>query len=77
MLPDHEDDQRMPRTDCVVVPLRPRGSTSPALDRAAQGRIGEQLRAMYGALTEAPIPERLLALFDRLQANGTGAGDDR
>ena len=77
MLPDDEDDQRMPRTDCVVVPLRARGSTSPALDRAAQGRIGEQLRAMYGALTEAPIPERLLALLDQLEASGTGAGDDR
>ena len=77
MLPDDEDDQRMPRTDCVVVPLRTRGSTGPALDRAAQGRIGEQLRAMYGALTEVPIPERLLVLLDRLDASGTGAGDDR
>jgi hypothetical protein len=77
MLPDHEDDQRMPRSDCVVVPFRARGSTRPALDRAAQGRIGEQLRAMYGALTEAPVPERLLALLEQLDAGGSGAGDDR
>ena len=77
MLPDNEDDERMPGTECVVIPLRARGSTSPALDRAAQGRIGEQLRAMYGALTEAPIPERLLALLDRLDASGRGAINDR
>jgi hypothetical protein len=77
MLPDDEDDQRMPRTECVVIPLRARGSMSPALDRAAQGRIGEQLRAMYGALAEAPIPERLLTLLDRLDATGRASGDDR
>jgi hypothetical protein len=77
MLPDNEDDERMPGTECVVIPLRARGPTSPALDRAAQGRIGEQLRAMYGALTEAPIPERLLALLDRLDASGRGAINDR
>jgi hypothetical protein len=75
MLPDDEDDQRMPGTECVVIPLRACGSRSPALDRAAQGRIGEQLRAMYGALTEAPIPERLMALLDRLDASGRASND--
>ena len=64
----------MPRTECVVIPLRARGSTGPALDRAAQGRIGEQLRAMYEALTEAPIPDRLVALLDQLDASGKGRG---
>ena len=77
MSSDDEDHQRMRGTQCAVIPLRARGSTSPALDRAAQGRIGEQLRAMYGALTQAPIPERLLALLDRLDDLRTGAGDER
>jgi hypothetical protein len=76
MLPDDEDDERMPRTECVVIPLRARGSMSPALDRAAQGRIGEQLRAMYEALADAPIPERLLSLLDRLDAGVRGSRDD-
>jgi hypothetical protein len=36
------------------------------LDRALQGRIGAELRALYGELIHQPIPDRLLALVDRI-----------
>jgi Anti-sigma factor NepR len=31
------------------------------VDRAAQDRIGRQLRAMYSDLAKQPVPEKLLA----------------
>jgi hypothetical protein len=45
-----------------------RGSNpiSPALDRVIQARIGDKLRAMYGELAEQPVPDRLVAILDRL-----------
>jgi hypothetical protein len=39
---------------------------SPALDRVVQARIGDKLRAMYGELTDQPVPDRLTAILDRL-----------
>jgi hypothetical protein len=43
------------------------GATNqPALDRVIQARIGYKLRAMYGELTEQPVPDRLSAILDRL-----------
>jgi hypothetical protein len=71
-----EDDHPMARRECEIIPLRVRRTTSPMLDRGAQGQIGEQLRAMYEALAEAPIPARLLALLGRLE-HVEGTGDDR
>lgn len=38
--------------------------------------IGAQLRAMYEALVEAPVPERILALLNQLDSD-QGCGDDR
>lgn len=40
--------------------------TSPVLDRVIQARIGDKLRAMYGELAEQPVPDRLVAILDRL-----------
>jgi hypothetical protein len=40
--------------------------SSPALDRVIQARIGDKLRAMYGELAEQPVPDRLVAILDRL-----------
>jgi anti-sigma factor NepR-like protein len=39
---------------------------SPGLDRVVQARIGDKLRAMYGELTEQPVPDRLMSILDRL-----------
>jgi hypothetical protein len=39
---------------------------SPVLDRVIQARIGDKLRAMYGELTDQPVPDRLSAILDRL-----------
>jgi hypothetical protein len=41
-------------------------SPSPGLDRVIQARIGDKLRAMYGELTEQPVPDRLMSILDRL-----------
>jgi hypothetical protein len=38
----------------------------PVLDRVIQARIGDKLRAMYGELTDQPVPDRLSAILDRL-----------
>ena len=40
---------------------------TPALDRGDQDHIGRQLRAMYEALLQEPIPGRLLVLIARLE----------
>jgi len=74
MIQDDEDERLMARTECEVVPLRPRGASGPAVDRAVQGRIGEQLRAMYEALAEAPLPERIAALLGRLERGDEETG---
>ena len=47
------------------------------MDRAVQGRIGEQLRAMYESLAEAPIPERIMALIRRLDPAAREPADER
>ena len=43
-----------------------RDSGKPVLDRAIQARIGDKLRAMYGELSEQPVPDRFVAILDRL-----------
>lgn len=50
-------------------------SMSHGLDRGIQGRIGEQLRAMYDGLMEQPVPDRFHSLLARLEAEG-GLGDE-
>lgn len=47
---------------------------SPTLDRVAQAQIGDKLRAMYGELSEQPLPDRLTAILSRL---GGDAGSER
>ena len=46
--------------------------SEPALDRAIQSRIGDQLRAMYDQLAEQPVPDRFLELLGQLDK---GSGD--
>jgi hypothetical protein len=36
------------------------------LDRAVQGRIGADLRALYSELMQQPLPNRLQALVNRI-----------
>jgi anti-sigma factor NepR-like protein len=42
-------------------------SSNPKLDRAAQTRIGDQLRAMYDDLMQQPVPDRFKDLLDQLE----------
>lgn len=42
---------------------------SPALDRTIQAQIGDKLRTMYGELSDQPVPDRLVAILDRLGAS--------
>ncbi len=50
----------------------------PGLDRAAQGRLGDNLRAMYDDLIRQPVPDRfkdlLARLDDRDRTKGPGGG---
>ena len=39
---------------------------NPKLDRPTQGRIGDQLRAMYDDLLNQPVPDRFADLLSRL-----------
>jgi hypothetical protein len=39
----------------------PKRSSKAQVERAAQDRIGRQLRTMYSALVRQPLPEKLLA----------------
>lgn len=47
---------------------------SPALDRVIQAQIGDRLRAMYGELTDQPVPDRLSAILSRLSSAGRESG---
>lgn len=44
----------------------PPEQTEPSLSRRDQNRIGQQLRAMYDALREEPVPQHLQDLIRRL-----------
>lgn len=46
--------------------------SSPGLDRVIQAQIGDKLRALYGELSEEPVPDRLIAILEKL---GTGDAD--
>ena len=41
--------------------------SDPTLDRPTQGRIGDQLRAMYDDLLNQPVPDRFADLLARLK----------
>lgn len=45
-----------------------RGGKRPQLPEEIQNRIGEQLRAQYHQVAEEPVPEHLLQLLRRLEA---------
>jgi len=49
-------------------------SLDPRLDSVSQGRIGDQLRAMYDDLIQQPVPERFKDLLDQLDKAGTSTG---
>jgi hypothetical protein len=42
-------------------------SSEPKLDKLSQGRIGDQLRAMYDDLMQQPVPDRFTDLLDQLE----------
>ena len=41
-------------------------ATKPTLDRAIQAEIGDKLRAMYGELSDQPLPDKLVEILDKL-----------
>ena len=42
-------------------------SPNPKLDRVIQGRIGDELRAMYDDLMQQPVPDRFADLLSKLE----------
>ena len=46
----------------------------PSLDRVIQAQIGDKLRAMYGELTDQPVPDRLTQILARLGQSASGDG---
>ncbi|ALK07944.1 NepR family anti-sigma factor [Blastochloris viridis] len=48
----------------------------PRLDRDAQARIGEQLRAMYDELLQQPVPVRFVELLKDLDKTEKDTMDD-
>jgi hypothetical protein len=61
-----------PKAAVSKLPNGQRQSQSPALDRNIQASIGDKLRMMYGELSEQPVPDRLVAILDRLGADKRG-----
>jgi len=60
-------------TDQVSRPARsPGGKAWQGLDPRLQAFIGEQLRLYYVDLLREPVPDRLVAILDRLQASEGG-----
>jgi hypothetical protein len=54
----------------TVIPeasLNEKLSSDPKIDRAVQGRIGDQLRAMYDDLMHQPVPDRFMDLLSKLE----------
>jgi hypothetical protein len=48
-------------------------ATTPAsLDRRVQDELGIMLQGMYATLMQEPLPERLLALIQQVEATGGG-----
>jgi hypothetical protein len=48
-------------------------STKAQVGRAAQDRIGHQLRSMYSALVRQPIPDKLLATLRAIEEAERGS----
>jgi len=64
---------RSPSPESICEPGRPSGSKGPqGLDPRLQAFIGEQLRLYYVDLLREPVPDRLIALLDKLDAVGGG-----
>jgi Anti-sigma factor NepR len=47
-------------------------SVTPTLGQKVQDAIGRSLKAHYDDLVNAPVPDRLLALLDELEAKEAG-----
>ena len=47
-------------------------AAEPKIDRNTQGRIGDQLRAMYDDLVHQPVPDKFKDLLDRLEKGTAG-----
>jgi Anti-sigma factor NepR len=63
----------LPGTDAAekeTVKTVPR--VTPALNQKVQDAIGRSLKAHYDDLVNAPVPDRLLALLDELEAKEGG-----
>lgn len=65
----HDDSENSPSL-VANDPVERRSSSRPALSRAVQAEIGQRLRHFYDtlALGQNPIPERFIAIIDRLEA---------
>ncbi|MET0742200.1 MAG: NepR family anti-sigma factor [Microvirga sp.] len=51
-------------------------SPEPRLDSVSQGRIGDQLRAMYDDLMQQPVPDRFKDLLEQLDKTNTSRGGE-
>ncbi len=51
----------------------PKHSTKAQVGRAAQERIGHQLRSMYSALVRQPLPDMLLATLRAIEEAEKGS----
>lgn len=51
----------------------PSKASSPVLDRAIQSQIGDKLRALYGELSDQPVPDRLTAILARIGGADSGS----
>ncbi len=61
-------DKRQAAAKALPDPPGPEdASPEPALNRAAQDRIGNQLRALYDDLMQQPVPDRFVELLGRLE----------
>jgi|GraSoiStandDraft_16_1057320.scaffolds.fasta_scaffold1162654_1 hypothetical protein len=45
-------------------------SAGPSIDRDIQGKIGQQLRAMYDDVVNQGVPDRFVDLLNRLERRG-------
>jgi hypothetical protein len=60
------DELPRPSSDRTRSTLRLVTPPEPNLDPALQTMIGEQLRSYYAALLSEPVPDRFVALVNRL-----------
>jgi hypothetical protein len=67
---EKKDESGKPEMDAITTQAGEKawGGEQPRLPEEIQNKIGEQLRALYNQVAEEPVPEHLLQLLKRLEA---------